>query len=67
MNILIFLVTIVIAKYIGAQISVTYDIVSDPFNFKRALFDFVLYGTVYMTLNYIYDKGKAALKKLRQN
>lgn len=65
MNIVTFLATIFVAKYIGAQIGVTYNIVSDPFNFKLALFDFALYVAVYLALNYLYDKGKVALKKLR--
>lgn len=67
MNIIIFLATFFFAKYIGAQIGLTYNIVSDPFNIKLALCDFALYVLVYLALNYLYGKGIIALKKLKQN
>ena len=67
MNLVIFLTTIFVAKFIGAQIGITFNIFSDPFNLKLVLFDFALYVTVYLALNYLYGKGKVALKKLRQN
>lgn len=67
MNIIIFLSAVFVAKYIGAQIGVTYNIFSDPFDFKLVLVDFTLYVSVYLAFNYLYGKVKAILKKLRQN
>ena len=63
MKIIIFLSTVLIAKYIGMQIGLTYNIISDPFNFKLALFDFTLYLSVYFVLTFLYGKAKVFVGK----
>ncbi|NAZ55684.1 hypothetical protein GL177_20580 [Vibrio toranzoniae] len=63
MKIIIFLSTVLIAKYIGMQIGLTYNIISDPFNFKLALFDFTLYFSVYFVLTFLYGKAKVFVGK----
>ncbi|MCG3731052.1 hypothetical protein EXA13_16200 [Vibrio cincinnatiensis] len=63
MKILIFFATVIVAKYIGAQLGLTYNIISDPFNFKLAMFDFALYISVYFALTFLYYKVKVFVGK----
>lgn len=59
MKILIFITTVIIAKYLGSQAGLVYNIISEPFNFKLAILDFVLYVLVYFVLIFLYNKIKA--------
>ncbi|WP_417879815.1 hypothetical protein [Vibrio sp.] len=58
MKILIFITTVVIAKYLGSQVGLAYNIISDPFNLKHAILDLVLYVSVYFVLTFLYNKIK---------
>ena len=58
MKILIFITTVIVAKYIGSQVGLAYNIISDPFNFKFAILDLVLYVSVYFVLMFLYSKIK---------
>ncbi|WP_082069608.1 hypothetical protein [Vibrio sp. S234-5] len=47
MGILVFIATIVLVKFVEAQLGFTYNIFSDPFNVKLAALDLVLFVSIY--------------------
>lgn len=61
MKILIFITTVIVAKYIGSQVGLAYSIISNPFNFKLAMLNFVLYVSVYFVLIFLYNKIKVCV------
>ncbi len=67
MGILVFIATIVLVKFIEAQLGFTYNIFSDPFNVKLAALDLVLFVSIYAALTFVYEKSGAYLRKKQQS
>ncbi|EGR0395070.1 TPA: hypothetical protein I7683_22095 [Vibrio vulnificus] len=67
MGILVFIATIVLVKFIEAQLGFTYNIFSDPFNVKLAALDLMLFVSIYAALTFVCEKSFAHLRKKQQS
>ncbi|EGR1894409.1 hypothetical protein D3O61_23040 [Vibrio vulnificus] len=67
MGILVFIATIVLVKFIEAQLGLTYNIFSDPFNVKLAALDLMLFVSIYAALTFVCEKSFAYLRKKQQS
>ncbi|WP_435328801.1 hypothetical protein [Vibrio hannami] len=65
MGILIIITAVALARLLEAKAGFTYNIFSDPFDFKLAMIDLALFFSIYVGLSVAYAKIKQVVTRIK--